>query len=133
MNETDRAQSEKAQYERRADIIRTVDAFPGVTRRTLGPGDHLTLVEIGITEGHEVPEHVHPHEQAGSVREGRVRFTIGGVVSDLEAGDAYLIPAASCTTSSPSHLRSSSRRSRHRARTSSVISSSPLPTLESRR
>lgn len=92
MNETDRAQSEKAQYERRADIIRTVDAFPGVTRRTLGSGDHLTLVEIGITEGHEVPEHVHPHEQAGSVREGRVRFTIGGVVSDLEAGDAYLIP-----------------------------------------
>ena len=92
MNETDRAQSEKAQYERRADIIRTVDAFPGVTRRTLGSGDHLTLVEIGITEGHEVPEHVHPHEQAGSVREGRVRFTIGGVVSDLETGDAYLIP-----------------------------------------
>lgn len=92
MNETDRAQSEKAQYERRADIIRTVDAFPGVTRRTLGSGDHLTLVEIGITEGHEVPEHVHPHEQVGSVREGRARFTIGGVVSDLEAGDAYLIP-----------------------------------------
>ena len=87
MNEADRAQ-----YERRADIIRTVDAFPGVTRRTHGSGDHLTLVEIAITEGHEVPEHVHPHEQAGSVREGRVRFTIGGVISDLEAGDAYLIP-----------------------------------------
>jgi quercetin dioxygenase-like cupin family protein len=87
MNETDRAQ-----YERRADVIRTVDAFPGVTRRTLGSGEHLMLVEIGIAEGHEVPEHVHPHEQAGSVREGRARFTIGGVVSDLEVGDAYVIP-----------------------------------------
>lgn len=81
-----------AQYERRRDVIRSIDAFPGVVRRTLHSGDHITLVEITIASGHEVPEHVHPHEQAGNVREGRVRFTIGGVVSELEAGDAYLIP-----------------------------------------
>ena len=79
-------------YERRSGVIRSIDAFPGVVRRTLHSGDAITLVEIAIATGHEVPEHVHPHEQAGNVREGRVRFTIGGVVTELEAGDAYLIP-----------------------------------------
>ena len=79
-------------YERRADVIRSIDAFPGVVRRTLHSGEAITLVEIAIATGHEVPEHVHPHEQAGNVREGRVRFTINGVVTELAAGDAYLIP-----------------------------------------
>ncbi|RLT26348.1 MAG: cupin domain-containing protein [Chloroflexi bacterium] len=83
---------EHAPFERRANVIRTVDAFPGVTRRTLASGDKLMLVEIAITEGNEVPEHTHPHEQGGSVREGRIRITVGGVVTDLEAGDAYMIP-----------------------------------------
>jgi quercetin dioxygenase-like cupin family protein len=79
-------------FERRGAVIRAVEAFPGVTRRTLHSGDHVTLVQIDIEAGHEVPEHVHPHEQAGNVREGRLRFTIGGMVSELEPGDAYLIP-----------------------------------------
>jgi quercetin dioxygenase-like cupin family protein len=91
-NESEHAPTEKAQYERRASVIRTVPAFPGVTRRVLASGEQLMLVEIALEEGHEVPEHVHPHEQGGTVREGRIRATVGGVVSDLEAGDAYMIP-----------------------------------------
>jgi quercetin dioxygenase-like cupin family protein len=79
-------------YERRYDAMREVRAFPGVTRRTLGSGERLTLVEIRIDEGHEVPEHTHPHEQAGQVVEGRVRFRIGGQELELQRGDAYLIP-----------------------------------------
>ena len=51
-------------YERRADVIRSIDAFPGVVRRTLHSGEAITLVEIAIATGHEVPEHVHPHEPA---------------------------------------------------------------------
>src|SRR5688500_16684658 len=81
-------------YERRYDAVREVRAFPGVVRRTLGSGERLTLVEIRIGEGHEVPEHTHPHEQAGQVVEGRVRFRIGGQELELQRGDAYLIPGS---------------------------------------
>ena len=79
-------------FERRYASMRAVEAFPGVTRRTLGSGASLTLAEIQIAEGHEVPEHVHPHEQAGQVASGRVRFTIGGQALELGPGDAYVIP-----------------------------------------
>lgn len=79
-------------YERRYASMRAVDAFPGVVRRLLGSGAALSLVEIQIATGHEVPEHTHPHEQAGQVASGRVRFTIGGQALELAQGDAYLIP-----------------------------------------
>jgi quercetin dioxygenase-like cupin family protein len=69
-----------------------VDAFPGVVRRTLASGANLTLVEITISPGAEVPEHVHPHEQAGTVAAGRVHFRIGDGEHDLGPGDSYLIP-----------------------------------------
>jgi len=72
--------------------MRAVDAFPGVVRRLLGSGVALSLVEIQIADGHEVPEHTHPHEQAGQVASGRVRFTIGEQTVELARGDAYLIP-----------------------------------------
>ena len=69
-----------------------MDAFPGVVRRTLASGDKLTLVEIRIAPGSEVPEHTHPHEQAGHVAAGRVHFRIGAQEFDLGPGDSYLIP-----------------------------------------
>lgn len=77
--------------------LKPIDAFPGVIRRTLVSGDNLTLVEIRISSGSEVPKHTHPHEQAGHVAAGRVHFTIGdangGTVEyELESGDSYLIP-----------------------------------------
>ena len=79
-------------YERRYAAMPAVDAFPGVVRRLLGSGAVLSLVEIQIETNHEVPEHTHPHEQAGQVASGRVRFTIGGQTMELERGDSYLIP-----------------------------------------
>jgi quercetin dioxygenase-like cupin family protein len=72
--------------------LRAVDMFPGVVRRTLTSGGNVTLVEVRIAPGSNVPEHTHPHEQAGHVATGRVRFRIGGDEFDLEAGDSYLIP-----------------------------------------
>ena len=39
-----------------------------------------------------MPERTHPHEQAGHVASGRVRFRIGDQESDLGPGDSYLIP-----------------------------------------
>jgi len=40
----------------------------------------------------EVPMHSHPHEQAGLLVSGRLKFTIGEVTRVLEAGDQWLIP-----------------------------------------
>ena len=74
------------------DELKPVDAFPGVVRRTLVSGDRLTLVEIRLAPGAEVPEHTHPHEQAGHVASGRVRFRIGDDEHELGPGDSYLIP-----------------------------------------
>ena len=74
------------------DELNPVEQFPGVVRRTLVSGDNLTLVEIRIAPGAEMPEHTHPHEQAGHVASGRVRFRIGGQESELGPSDSYLIP-----------------------------------------
>ena len=69
-----------------------VEMFPGVVRRTLTSGDRTTLCEITIAEGATVPAHTHPHEQAGYVASGRVRFAIDGDERELRAGDSYLVP-----------------------------------------
>ena len=80
---------------RPAEGMRAVAAFPGVTRRTLASGDRLTLVQIDIEAGAVVPEHVHPHEQAGTVVAGRILLRVGPPGSperEVASGGAYLIP-----------------------------------------
>ncbi|MFA7249667.1 MAG: cupin domain-containing protein [Dehalococcoidia bacterium] len=72
--------------------IKQVPAFPGVTRRTLASGDRLTLVRIDVERDHTVPQHVHPHEQAGTVIIGRISIRIGDTTSICDEGDVYLIP-----------------------------------------
>lgn len=73
--------------------IEAVTMFPGVVRRTLVSGDRQTLVEIAIDAGAEVPEHTHPHEQAGQVQTGRVMLRLGDAAErEVGPGGAYLIP-----------------------------------------
>ncbi|MGE3962264.1 MAG: cupin domain-containing protein [Dehalococcoidia bacterium] len=69
-----------------------IEMAPGVIRRTLVSGDGHTLVRFELAAGGEVPEHTHPHEQAGTVILGRVRFRIGGREAEVAPGDSYLIP-----------------------------------------
>ena len=71
---------------------KALPAFPGVTRRTLASGDRLTLVRIEVERDHTVPEHVHPHEQAGTVIVGRISIRIGDTTTICDEGDSYLIP-----------------------------------------
>jgi len=71
---------------------KALPAFPGVTRRTLASGEHLTLVRIEIERGQTVPEHTHPHEQAGTVIVGRISIRIGQDTWTCDEGDSYLIP-----------------------------------------
>ena len=68
-----------------------LEIFPGCRIRT-PYGKNLMLSYVEIDPGAVVPEHSHPHEQAGYVLEGKVRFTIGAETRVLEAGDMFLIP-----------------------------------------
>ena len=79
--------------------LTAVEMFPGVTRRTLVSGANATLVEIRLAAGAEVPQHTHPHEQAGYVAAGRIalRFDAAGTATseeprELGQGASYLIP-----------------------------------------
>ena len=44
------------------------------------------------TEGSEVPEHSHPHEQAGLVLSGELQFKIGSEERILKPGEAFIVP-----------------------------------------
>jgi quercetin dioxygenase-like cupin family protein len=47
---------------------------------------------VDLEPGALVPNHSHPHEQAGLVLEGELEFEIGGERRTLKAGDVYTIP-----------------------------------------
>lgn len=64
---------------------------PGVLARTFwGEKILLSVVEVPADAG--VPNHSHPHEQAGIVLEGELVMSIGGETRVLKAGDIYVIP-----------------------------------------
>ena len=55
-------------------------------------GDNVLLSLVEIDAGAEVPNHTHPHEQAGIVIEGEMEMGIGGEVRTIRPGDMYIIP-----------------------------------------
>jgi quercetin dioxygenase-like cupin family protein len=71
--------------------VRPMQLFPGCRIRT-PYGQNLMLSYVEIDEGADVPEHHHPHEQAGMVISGRLEFTIGQETRTVEAGAMFLIP-----------------------------------------
>ena len=52
---------------------------PGARTRTFW-GEHVLLSMVEVDENSEVPNHSHPHEQAGIVIEGELEMGIGGEV-----------------------------------------------------
>ena len=64
----------------------------GVTRKTLVYGEKTLMTEFVMTGGNTLPAHAHPHEQAGYLVKGRIRFTIGAEVHDVEPGDSWCVP-----------------------------------------
>ncbi len=83
-------------YTRLAEATSAVEMFPGVERTTLVSGDSITLVRVELAAGAEVPEHTHPHDQAGTVVRGRIRIRLGAQEnskeSEVTVGGAYMIP-----------------------------------------
>ena len=64
---------------------------PGLSLRTMS-GDKVMMSLVEIAPGSVLPEHSHPHEQAGLVLQGEFDFTIGGETKRVKQGDAYIIP-----------------------------------------
>ena len=55
-------------------------------------GDNMLLSLVSIDANSEVPNHTHPHEQAGIVVEGELEMGIGGEVKRLQPGAMSIIP-----------------------------------------
>ena len=64
---------------------------PGVTLRTIW-GEKVMMSLVEIAPKAVVPNHSHPHEQAGLVMQGEFEFTIGSETKLVKQGDAYVIP-----------------------------------------
>tara|TARA_B100000029_G_scaffold491200_1_gene551096 strand:+ start:450 stop:821 length:372 start_codon:yes stop_codon:yes gene_type:complete len=71
--------------------LSAVELFPKINSGLVA-GENLMLSFLDMEEGAEVLEHSHPHEQAGLVLEGRLRFRIGGEEQVAGPGDAFIIP-----------------------------------------
>jgi quercetin dioxygenase-like cupin family protein len=64
---------------------------PGITIRTMW-GEKVMISLIEIAPHSVVPNHSHPHEQAGIMVQGEFEMTVGGETRRVRPGDAYVIP-----------------------------------------
>ena len=78
-------------YFKDASSREAMQLVPGASARTFW-GEHVLLSLVEIDANAEVPNHTHPHEQAGIVVEGEMVMGIGGEVRALKPGDMYIIP-----------------------------------------
>ena len=67
------------------------EALPGIDLRTFW-GEKMLVSVVDLQPGAEMPNHSHPHEQAGTIISGQLTFTIDGETRLLKSGDAYIIP-----------------------------------------
>lgn len=64
----------------------------GVTLTTLAYGDKTLMGRFRIARGAAIPAHSHPHEQTGIMISGKLRLTVDGKSTDVEAGDSWCLP-----------------------------------------
>lgn len=65
--------------------------WDGVTLQVVG-GEKLMLSMVSLAPGASIPQHSHPHEQAGIWLEGEAEFVIGEATFVVRAGESYVIP-----------------------------------------
>ncbi|BDD87744.1 cupin domain-containing protein [Desulfofustis limnaeus] len=76
----------------RADEKGFRQLLPGIQQRTPVFGTQMLLAEFRLAKDAILPLHNHPHEQIGYLVSGRLRFTIGGEVTLVAAGDSWCVP-----------------------------------------
>ena len=67
------------------------EIVPGIRIKTTWE-DQMLLSMVDLDAGAVVPNHSHPHEQAGAVLSGVMTLTIAGEERTLHPGDSYIIP-----------------------------------------
>ncbi|MFB6124800.1 MAG: cupin domain-containing protein [Halanaeroarchaeum sp.] len=72
--------------------IDAAEPEPGVHLKLLAGGEKMNVQHFHIEPGAVVPEHSHPHEQAGYITQGAGVFTVDGEEIGVSAGDSYSIP-----------------------------------------
>ena len=73
------------------DELPRMELFPGALSGLVA-GEGIMLSFLNMEEGCKVPEHSHPHEQAGLVLAGKFRFRIGSEEKVAGPGDAFIVP-----------------------------------------
>lgn len=73
------------------DDYESVELAPGARART-PYGRNIMLSYLELDEGSVIPEHAHPHEQAGMLLKGRMELMIGNEVRECDPGDMFIIP-----------------------------------------
>lgn len=64
----------------------------GVTRKLLGRGGNLMLVEVTFKKGAVGVLHAHSHEQVSYIANGSFEFEINGEIMLITKGDSVYIP-----------------------------------------
>ena len=76
----------------RWDEVEVKEPAPGVKMRVI-TAERVQLVLFELAPGAEIPEHSHPHEQAGTVLKGSILLKVGDEERVLKEGDAYVAPS----------------------------------------
>ena len=103
-----------------------MELFPGV-RSALAAGSQLMLSALEMEHEGVVPEHSHPHEQAGLVLEGKLRLRIGDEERELAPGDAFIIPSHVVHSGVVTEDAFSTSSARCARTTSTATTASPAP------
>jgi quercetin dioxygenase-like cupin family protein len=74
------------------DTGKSRELVAGVELTTLVHGEKTLMGQFKIAKGSSVPVHSHPHEQTGFMISGKLRFTVDGEITDVEAGDSWCLP-----------------------------------------
>lgn len=69
----------------------TKELAPGIVARTFW-GEKMLVSIVDLAPDMPLPAHSHPHEQAGTVLEGSLTFTIAGEEKELTRGDVFIVP-----------------------------------------
>jgi quercetin dioxygenase-like cupin family protein len=68
-----------------------VEAVPKVHLQQGAAGSETSVQHFEIEPGAEVPEHSHPHEQAGYVTQGELTFVLDDEEVVVGPGDSYVL------------------------------------------
>ncbi|WP_439027401.1 cupin domain-containing protein [Haloarchaeobius sp. DT45] len=74
------------------DAVDPTEAVDGVHLSMLAGGERMNVQHFFVEPGSTVPEHSHPHEQAGFIYEGTLTFLVDGEEYHVSAGGSYSIP-----------------------------------------